>query len=94
MIFRTQLGQHTCKGPSLVSLRSDYVNVNLQFCICICKWDSGLYEYDSVNTTTVVVLSFCIIVYDILVQLQDLGSPMSEKAGKESQYGFASHPST
>ena len=33
---------------------------------------------DIVNTTTVVVL-FCIFIYDILIQLLDLGPPMSEK---------------
>ena len=43
---------------------------------------------DTVNTTTVVVL-FYIYVYDILIQLEDLGPPMSEKASKESQYSFA-----
>ena len=47
---------------------------------------------DIVNTTTMVVL-FCIFVYDILIQLLDLGPPMSEKASKESQYSFAPlHP--
>ena len=33
---------------------------------------------DTINTTTVVVL-FYIFVYDILIQLLDLGPPMSEK---------------
>ena len=47
---------------------------------------------DTVNTTTVVVL-FCIFVYDILIQLYDLGPPKSEKASKESQYSFVPlHP--
>ena len=36
------------------------------FCICICKWDSELYVYDTINTTTVVVLFF-IFIYDILI---------------------------
>ena len=40
---------------------------------------------DNVNTTTLVVLFF-IFVYAIWIQLYDLGLPMSEKAGKESQY--------
>ena len=31
MIFRILLGQHTCKGPSLVGLRSDSVNANVKF---------------------------------------------------------------
>ena len=43
---------------------------------------------DTVNTTTEVVL-FCIFIYDILIQLYDLGPPMSEKESKESQYSFA-----
>ena len=39
---------------------------------------------DIVNTTTVVVL-FLYLVYDILIQLQDLGPPMSKKkTSKES----------
>ena len=42
---------------------------------------------DTLNTTTVVVL-FCFFVYDILIQLEDLGPPMFEKASKESQYSF------
>ena len=42
---------------------------------------------DTVDITMVVVL-FCIFVYDILIQLQDLGPSMSEKASKESQYSF------
>ena len=44
--------------------------------------------YNTVNTTTMVVI-FCIFVYDILIQLKDLGQPMSEKEGKESQYSLA-----
>ena len=43
---------------------------------------------DNVNTTMVVVL-FCIFVYDIWIQLYSLAPPMSEKAGKESQFGLA-----
>ena len=35
------------------------------------------------------VVLFCIFVYDIWIQLYDLGPPMSEKAGKESQFGLA-----
>ena len=43
---------------------------------------------DTVNTTMVVVL-FMYLIYHILIQLQDLSPPMSEKAGKEFQYSFA-----
>ena len=39
---------------------------------------------DTVNTTTVVVLFFCIFGYDILIRLLDLGPPMSKKESKES----------
>ena len=31
MIFRILLGQHTCRDSSLYVLRSDHVNVNVQF---------------------------------------------------------------
>ena len=32
------------------------------------------------------VVLFCIFVYDMLIQLEDLDIPTSDKAGKESQY--------
>ena len=31
VIFRILLGQQTYRGPSLVDLHSDYVNINVQF---------------------------------------------------------------
>ena len=39
------------------------------------------------------VVLFCIFVYDIWIQLYNLGPPMSEKEGKESQY-IVSRPET
>ena len=46
---------------------------------------------DIVNTTTVVVL-FCIFVYNILIQLYDLGPPRSEKEKQVKSPNIVSHP--